>query len=96
MQRFLRPEIWLISIMDQVNELKRKVSDEIEYEDQYAFGNEIFNDFNYNVGRKIHIIKSSIKVVKSNFIAKHMVGLNCRSGLVLLVLWNTMKRSFLN
>ena len=94
MQRFLRPEIWLISIMDQVNELKRKVSDESEYEDQYAFGNEIFNDFNYNVGRKIHIIKSSIKVVKSNL--KTLVGLNCRSGLVLLVLWNTMRRNFLN
>ena len=59
---FLRPEMWLRSIMDQLNEIKRKISDESEYEAQYAFGNEIFNDFNYNVGRKIHVIKSSIKV----------------------------------
>ena len=48
--------------MVQLNEIKRIISDESEYEAQYAFGNEIFNDFNYNVGRKIHVIKSSIKV----------------------------------
>ena len=60
--------MWLTSIMDQVNEIKRKVSDESEYEAEYAFGNEIFNDFNYNVGRKIHVIKSSIKVATSKFI----------------------------
>ena len=42
--------------------IRRNLSDESAYEPHYAYGKEIYEDFVFNVGRKIQILKSSIKV----------------------------------
>ena len=61
-QNISRPEVlWKLGV-DQIDTFHKLVSNERDYEAQYAYGNEIFNDFNFNVGRKIHILKSVIKV----------------------------------
>ena len=48
--------------LDNFDKLRKFISDNSDYEAQFAYGEEIFDDFNYNVGRKLHIIKSIIKV----------------------------------
>ena len=57
-----RPKMWWSMIQNRINNLKKILSDESEYEHQYVYGTEIYNDFNFNVGRKIHTLKSAIKV----------------------------------
>ena len=57
-----RPELLLSTSLDNLNKLQKFISDDSDYEAQFAYGKEIFDDFNYNVGRKMHVIKSTIKV----------------------------------
>ena len=57
-----RPELLISMSLDNFEKLQKFVSDDSDYEAQFAYGKEIFDDFNYNVGRKMHIIKSTIKV----------------------------------
>ena len=57
-----RPEMLLMYSLDNFNKLQTFLSDESDYEAHFAYGREIFNDFNFNVGRKMQIIKSAIKV----------------------------------
>ena len=57
-----RPEMWLSFVREKLSTFQKIISDERDYEAQYAYGKEIFNDFNYNVGRKLHILKSFIRV----------------------------------
>ena len=52
----------LMYSLDNFNNLQTFLSDESDYEAQFAYGREIFSDFNFNVGRKMQIIKSAIKV----------------------------------
>ena len=59
-----RPELLLSTSLDNLNKLQKFISDDSDYEAQFAYGKEIFDDFNYNVGRKMHVIKSTIKVWK--------------------------------
>ena len=48
--------------LDNFEKMQKFISDDSDYEAQFAYGKEIFDDFNYNVGRKMHVIKSTIKV----------------------------------
>ena len=48
--------------LDNLNKLKKFISDDSDYEVQFAYGKEIFDDLNYYVGQKMHVIKSTIKV----------------------------------
>ena len=48
--------------LDNFDKFLKFISDDSHYEAQFAYGQEIFDDFNYNVGRKLHVIKSTIKV----------------------------------
>ena len=57
-----RPEMLLMYSLDNFNKLQTFLNDESDYEAKFAYGREIFNDFNFNVGRKMQIIKSAIKV----------------------------------
>ena len=57
-----RPELLLSKSLDSFSKFQKFISDDSDYEAQFAYGKEIFDDFNYNVGRKMHIIKSTIKV----------------------------------
>ena len=59
---YFRPELLLSMSLDNLNKLQKFISDDSDYEAQFAYGKEIFDDFNYNVGRKMHVIKSTIKV----------------------------------
>merc|ERR1712198_438745 len=62
LRSILRPEMWLSFVREKLSTFQKIISDERDYEAQYAYGKEIFNDFNYNVGRKLHILKSFIRV----------------------------------
>ena len=57
-----RPELLISMSLDNFEKLQKFVSDDSDYEAQFAYGKEIFDDFNYNVGRKMHVLKSTIKV----------------------------------
>ena len=56
-----RPEIILSVTLEKLRELQRTILNETDYENQYAYGKEIYNDFNFNVGRKIHVLQSGVK-----------------------------------
>ena len=60
--------MWLNVALDKINKLTTFLSDEPEYESEYAYGSEIYNDFLFNVGRKVQILKSAIKVEVITFI----------------------------
>ena len=55
-------ELLLSMSLDNFDKFLKFISDDSHYEAQFAYGQEIFDDFNYNVGRKLHVIKSTIKV----------------------------------
>ena len=56
-----RQEMILSVTLEKFRELQRAILDETEYESQYAYEKEIYNDFNFNVGRKIHVLQSGVK-----------------------------------
>ena len=56
-----RQEMILSVTLEKFRELQRSILDETDYESQYAYGKEIYNDFNFNVGRKIHVLQSGVK-----------------------------------
>ena len=57
-----RPELLISMSLENFEKLQKFISDDSDYEAQFAYGKGIFDDFSYNVGRKMHIIKSTIKV----------------------------------
>ena len=78
--------------MTSLDTIRRRMSDESEYEPRYAYGKEIYEDFMFNVGRKIQILKSSIKVLVHSS-ELHSFYSIIRSGPVLLVHQSIMRRS---
>ena len=54
--------MWLNVGLEKINKFTKFLSDESEYEAEYAYGSEIYDDFLFNVGRKAQILKSAIKV----------------------------------
>ena len=76
--------------MTRLDTIRRRMLDESEYEPRYAYGKEIYEDFMFNVGRKIQILKSSIKVHSSELHSFYSI---IRSGPVLLVQQSIMRRS---
>ena len=81
MRFWFRPEMWWGWILERLNEILRILSDESEYEPQYAYGTDIYQDFMFNVGRKIHILKSAIKVLVNS--PSFYVNIITCTGLVL-------------
>ena len=68
--------MWLNVALEKINKLTTFLSDESEYEAEYAYGSEIYDDFLFNVGRKAQILKSAIKVEVITYFLHHLLLLS--------------------
>jgi len=61
-RNIMQPNLIIKTIEDFLADLVRGVTDETEFEEEYAFDQQVHNDFNFNVGRKLHVLKVAVKV----------------------------------
>ena len=66
-RNIMQPNLIIKTIEDFLADLVRGVTDETEFEEEYAFDQQVHNDFNFNVGRKLHVLKVAVKVRTPDF-----------------------------
>ena len=68
-RKLLKPNLIVKRIEDFVDDLVTEVTDERLFEGEYAFNQEVLKDFNFNVERKLHMLKVALKVRNYVYIA---------------------------
>ena len=58
----LKPDLIVKKLEYYFDKVMREVTNETQFEAEYAHDKQVFNDFNFNVGRKLHILKVAVKV----------------------------------
>ena len=60
----LKPN-WIAKKLEYyINKVVKDVSDETTFEAEYAYDQQVINDFSFNVGRKLHVVNVVLKVGK--------------------------------
>ena len=58
----LQPNLIVKTIEGFVDDIVTEVTDDRLFEGEYAFNQEVLKDFNFNVERKLHMLKVAMKV----------------------------------
>ena len=61
-RKVLQPNLIVEKIEGFVDDIVTEVTDERLFEAEYAFNQEVLKDFNFNVERKLHMLKVALKV----------------------------------
>ena len=61
-RKVLQPNLIVEIIEGFVDDIVTEVTDERLFEAEYAFNQEVLKDFNFNVERKLHMLKVALKV----------------------------------
>ena len=62
-RKVLQPNLIVEKIEGFVDDIVTEVTDERLFEAEYAFNQEVLKDFNFNVERKLHMLKVALKVI---------------------------------